>query len=149
MKLTSEEWKEFMKTHLDDLFWDEEEQEAFLTSGDKTTNSRQECDFFVKFKDGEVEVEENTQKQYSFLTIKQVYEILKKELPERDFKIGDVYSLSRIGILPFLAVGKSYIVEKKEIEKLIKFIKSKIYAHNMNRIEDAAEKKIDKLLCLK
>jgi hypothetical protein len=125
MNLTSEQWKEFMKEHLDDLFWYEEDQEAFLTSGDKTTNSKQECDYFVKFKDGVVEVEENTQKQYSFLTIKQVYEILKKEIPEGDFKIGDVYSLCKIGILSYLAVGKSFIVEKKEIEKLIKFIKSK------------------------
>ncbi|GEM_PF-2752067 len=123
MNLTSEQWKEFMKEHIDDLFWDEEEQEAFLTSGDKTTNSRQECDYFVKFKDGVVEVEENTQKQYSFLTIKQVYEILKKELPERDFKIGDVYSLSRIGILPFITIGKSYIVDRKQVDSLINYIK--------------------------
>lgn len=130
MNLTSEQWKEFMKEHLDDLFWDEEEQEAFLTSGDKATNSKQECDWFVKFKDGEVEVEENTQKQYSFLTIKQVYEILKKELPERDFKIGDVYSLCKIGILPYIAIGKSFIVEKKHIDNLISYIKQIRYSNN-------------------
>lgn len=123
MKLTSEQYKKFLIEHVNDIFWNEEDQEAFLASGDRTTNSKQECDYFISFKNGEVEVIENTQKQYSFLTIKQAYEFLKKEFPERNFKIGDVYSLSRIGILPFLAVGKSYIVDRKQVDKLINYIK--------------------------
>lgn len=123
MKLTSEQYKKFLIEHVNDMFWNEEDQEAFLASGDRTTNSKQECDWFIKFKNGEVEIIENIQKQYSFLTIKQAYEFLKREFPKRNFKVGDIYSLSRIGILPFLTVGKSYIIDRKQIDSLVNYIK--------------------------
>jgi len=34
MNLTFEQWKEFLKEDIDDLFWDEEEQEAEENSTD-------------------------------------------------------------------------------------------------------------------
>ncbi|NLA45497.1 MAG: helix-turn-helix domain-containing protein [Candidatus Cloacimonetes bacterium] len=123
MKLTPEQYKKFLIEHIDNLFWNEEEQEAFLASGDKTLNTKQECGYFISFKNGEIEVIENTQKQYSFLTIKQAYELLKKELPKQNFTVNDIYSLSRVGILPFIVIGKSYIIDRKQIDNLIKYIK--------------------------
>ena len=123
MKLTSEQYKQFLCEHINNMFWNEEDQEASLASGDRTTNSKQECDYFISFTNEGVEVVENTQKQYSFLTIKQAYELLKKELPKQKFTVNDIYSLSRVGILPFIVIGKSYIVDRKQIDNLIKYIK--------------------------
>jgi len=120
MNLTSEQWKEFLKEHLNDLFWNEKENVAFLASGDQTTNRKEECDWFIEFKNGEVEIIKNKQKEYPYLSIREVYEILKEKLPDRKIKQADVYSLCKFGILKYSVIGKSFVISKTDLQEFIK-----------------------------
>lgn len=57
------------------------------------------------------------------LTIREAYEYLRKEL-QGNFKLNDVYSITRMNIVNSELIGKSIVIDKSELDKLINYIKT-------------------------